>query len=208
MRNMFKCFSKKEEKNTDNTTRQYPEDMAQVILENRNEYRDIKSCLNRLENNLQSLENLPDTITDIQHKITDIQNTIAEIQRKIGTPQIISSGTLQPPMNEESPIPENKEPKPVEVHYIRRMDTSGNIEIRAKIDKSEALFELTTQGNTAQLRPFATQSSYLIMQQKYLLEPAFDISGAGQVIEIKTPALYELDEGMWRVKNKGKINLI
>jgi len=46
------------------------------------------------------------------------------------------------------------------------------------------------------------------MQQKYLLEPAFTISGSGQNISVQTLAKYELQsDSLWNIIVKGKIEL-
>ena len=140
--------------------------------------------------------------------------TVADLQIKVNK-ILTATGNLKP----QQPVAQKPqqsiinvvlqpiEPKS-ETYYVRRMGTNGNIEIRNKIAKGEALFELVTLNNKAELRPLSEQSAYLIMQQKYLLEPAFNVSGSVPQINCIEPAKYEQQENVWSVKTKGSVNLM
>lgn len=159
--------------------------------------------LSNLENELKRLNYLQQLVANLQTKVdklpTATNNTNPQQPVAQRSKQSIKNEHLQ---SKPTVLPT------IETYFVRRMGTNGNIEIRNKIDKSEALFELVVLDNKAELRPLSEQSAYLILQQKYLLEPVFNVSGSGQLINCIKPAEYELQENVWTIKIKGNVNLL
>jgi TolA-binding protein len=166
---------------------------------------DIKKRLNELEKDIEQLKQLSQTVTDMQTQVEKLPTIISNLKM-----QQIAIQKLQQPIKKNILQPE-KPTEPTEptreTHYVKQMETNGNIEIRNKIAQDEAYFELITFGYKAELRPLSEQSSYLIMQQKYLLDPAFTVSGSGPQIYTDKAAQYELRNNVWCVGMKGKVEL-
>jgi hypothetical protein len=164
---------------------------------------EFKTRLSELEQKVKSLENLPQTVANLQSKVDKLPTVT-------GNPKQQQSAVQKPQQTVPQTVSQSAKPTvpTSETHYVKRMGTSGDIEIRNPIAKNEALFELTARGNTAELHPLPEQSAYLIMQQKCLLEPAFVVSSTGQRVNCTTPAKYELQGSVWGVTGKGKVNCV
>lgn len=166
-----------------------------------------------LENRIISLENKISQFNDLTQKYSDLKKEVEKLTSAFTTKNANQNSHTpaeqiqNKKLENESKFTLVPQKSAIEVHYIKLMNMKGDVEMY-DVNKSDAFFELQISGNTAELRPLSDKSAYLIMQQKYLLEPAFTISGSGQNINVQTPAKYELQSGnLWNIKEKGKIEL-
>jgi hypothetical protein len=166
-----------------------------------------------LENRIVMLEDKISQFSDLSQKYSDLKKEVEKLTFAFNA-KIVNQNSHTSAQQSQSKMEENESkcvPSPqkptTEFHYIKLMNMKGDVEM-IDVNKSDAFYELITLGNTAELLPLSEKSSYLIMQQKYLLEPAFIIFGSGQNISVLTPAKYELQsDNLWYIKEKGKIEL-
>jgi hypothetical protein len=165
------------------------------------------------EYRIVALENKISQLSDLSQKYSDLKKEVEKLTSSFNTKNANQNSHTSAQQNQskkaenESKVTHAPQKPTTEFHYIKLMNMKGDVEMN-DVNKSDAFYELKTLGNTAELRPLSDKSSYLIMQQKYLLEPAFTISGSGQSISVQTPAKYELQSGnLWNIKEKGKIEL-
>lgn len=166
-----------------------------------------------LENRIVLLENKISQFSDLSQKYSDLKKEVEKLILAFNTKNANQNSHTSAQQNQskksenENKVTPTTQKLTTEFRYIKLMNMKGDLELN-DVNKSDAFYELQTLGNTAELRPLSEKSSYLIMQQKYLLEPAFTISGSGQNINVQTPAKYELQSGnLWNIKEKGKIEL-
>lgn len=166
-----------------------------------------------LENRIVLLESKISQLSDLSQKYSELRKEVEKLtfsfNAKIG---IQKSNTVAQPSQRSveeivGEIASAPQKSTTEFHYIKLMNMKGDVEMN-DVHKSDAFYELKTFGNNAELRPLPEKSAYLIMQQKYLLEPAFIISGSGQNIIVQTAAKYVLQSGnVFSLEEKGKIEL-
>lgn len=166
-----------------------------------------------LEHRIISLENKILQYSDLSQKYSDLKKEVEKLTSAFNTKNANQNSHTSTQQNQnktaenESKVTPASQKPTTEFHYIKLMNMKGDV-VMNDVNKSDAYYELKTLGITAELRPLSEKSSYLIMQQKYLLEPAFTISGSGQYISVQTPAKYVLQSGnVWNIIDKGKIEL-
>lgn len=166
-----------------------------------------------LENRIVALENKISQFNVLSQKYSDLKKEVEKLTSALNAKNTNQNSHTSAQQNQskkgenESRVTPTPQKPTTEFHYIKLMNMKGDVEMN-DVNKSDAFFELKTLGNTAELRPLSEKSSYLIMQQKYLLEPAFTISGSGQNVSVQTPAKYKLQsDNLWNIKEKGKIEL-
>jgi len=166
-----------------------------------------------LESRIFALENKISQFVDLSQKFSDLKKEVEKLTSALNTKKANKNSHASAQQNQsikaenESKVTSTLKKSTTEFHYIKLMNMKGDVEMN-DANKSDAFYELKTLGNTAELWPLSEKSSYLIMQQKYLLEPAFTISGSGQNICVQAPAKYELQSGnLWNINEKGKIEL-
>ncbi|MBE0573789.1 hypothetical protein IH575_02710 [Candidatus Dojkabacteria bacterium] len=159
-----------------------------------------------LENKILQFSDLPQKYSDLKKEVEKLTFTFNAKNANHNSHTSAQQNLSKKSENESKVTPTPQKPT-TEFHYIKLMNMKGDVEM-IDVNKSDAFYELITLRNTAELRPLSEKSSYLIMQQKYLLEPAFTISGSGQNISVQTSAKYELQSGnLWNIIEKGKIEL-
>lgn len=68
-------------------------------------------------------------------------------------------------------------------------------------------FELRKVGDEYHLFPLMEKNDKLVMQQVAMLQPNYDLSGEGSLIQVVSPAIFRKVEDTWFLTSKGSINL-
>lgn len=68
-------------------------------------------------------------------------------------------------------------------------------------------FELRKVGDEYHLFPLMEKNDKLVMQQVAMLQPNYDLSGEGSLIQVVSPAIFRKVEDTWLLTSKGFINL-
>jgi len=157
--------------------------------------------------NSKEIELLKEEIEKLKKGLKSLQAQVSHLLSQAQQQEEKEQIEKQPEI--KSDLPPSQLGEIIETIYVSRIDREGNIAIRNKLNRNDAVFELQVKDNQAELFPLPEQHLYLIMQKQVLIEPIFNVSGSGDSgLTVIAPAKYELrGDNLWRIAYKGEIEI-